>query len=234
MSLFIIVRKSCEHLSSGIFRNILQHTSYPKTVNKCVQNRSFFTFFKRTKLRDIKINDNIPDEYKLIYRSTLERYLILGQVATTLTAFTAGVMLVAKLNQESVQLEDSERHERMKPLYNKARPVDNEIYVYFTVLVGIILSIQVISGKAPVRIYNYPRREEYVMIFNGTLPFTKRKLVCKAGEVFHIPQNSYMPWKESLYEIYRKQEIILMEDSFKRPADLHVMMGIQRGEEKQN
>ncbi|CAH0547496.1 unnamed protein product [Brassicogethes aeneus] len=216
MYLTQIIRVPCRLLS-----NLTSSKLAP--FKQISQRRTFFNFFKKPRIEELKLKDNIPDEYNLIYKSTMNNYLVIAQYVGGISTIAVGFMVLKTLYKPAVL-----PNQDIPSLYTKARPIDNEVYVYFAVLTGIILVIQLLVSKVPIRIYNYPKRKEYVFVFNGNTPLKSKKVYCKTGEVYPAFHNSFMPWKECNYEIKNKQEIIIVEENFQRPADLYIMMGVQR------
>ncbi|XP_018565100.1 uncharacterized protein LOC108906350 [Anoplophora glabripennis] len=192
-----------------------------KSKSFYVPKRNFYRLFRRETKEQLKIKDEVPDQYTLIYRSTMDRYILYAQIITTFTALIAIVTTIVKHDFSNPQLDFSEF--RTHP-----REVDNEIYVYMTAFITIVVILQVMISRLPIRIYNLPQQKKYIFVFHGNYPFSKRKLVCKIGDVVPLPETGVLPWKDGRYLIKNEQKLILVDRYFRRPADLYIMLGVQR------
>lgn len=182
------------------------------------QKRNFFGFWRRPSIDELKIKDNVPASYKLIYKNRMENYLLLVQFVTTITASALALKIIysggfnifpARIGDKT--LEDS----------------DSLILVTFFILA--VVALQVLLVQLPVRIYNFPQARKYHLVFYGNVPFTKRIVTCTAGELIQFSEGSISyAWKRDRYLLKDKMKIIyLFEHYFQRPADLAIMMGLQ-------
>lgn len=192
-----------------------------KNKFSCASKRNFYTFFRRETKEQLKVKDDVPDQYNLIYRSTMDRYILFAQIITTVTAFIATVTTIITYDFSNSQLDFSN-------FKSHPREVEGEIYVYMTAFIAIVVILQVMISRLPIRIYNLPQQKKYIFIFYGNYPFTKRKVVCKIGDVFPLSTTGILPWKEGRYLINNEQKVILVDKYFRRPADLYIMLGVQR------
>nr|CAH7752092.1 unnamed protein product [Callosobruchus chinensis] len=177
--------------------------------------RSLFRFVKRPKKEELKIKDNIPDQYKLIYRNPMHRYIWFAQVITSATAVIVGLVTIIKT--DFVRYEDA----------FQTPEISGEAIVYMASFIAVLVVLQLMIHRIPIRIYYLPQQKNYIMIFFGSHPFTSRRVICKAGDVVQLPIATLVPWKESSFEIKNKQKVILFDEYFRRPGDLHVLLGIQ-------
>ncbi|CAH1986380.1 unnamed protein product [Acanthoscelides obtectus] len=177
--------------------------------------RSLFSLFRRPKKEELKIKDNVPDEYMLIYRNRMDRYLMYTQLITSASA--AFIVIYTTIKVDYLTRGDT----------SQLPVVSTEAYFYMAAFVTAIVILQIMMYRTPLRIYYLPQQKKYTMIFYGSYPFSYRRVFCKGGEVVKLPVTGVSPWKECMYEIKNKQKIILLDDYFRRPGDLFVLMGEQ-------
>lgn len=75
--------------------------------------------------------------------------------------------------------------------------------------------------RYPLRIYR--RDDDYVAVFEGFVPFLRRKLPFARGQVEPMPPKGIMPWKDNRYT-FNGVRTILVENYFKTPAELNRMI----------
>lgn len=193
---------------------------YPRLLNMR-ENRfiSFKSMLKKPDAKKLKMQDNIPEHYQLIYRNTMYRYLYFAQILTTTTVV---IVVLTLFMDGEIGTQINFENWKMKP-----KSFDSDALVFLSAFLVINTLLQVMINKMPIRIYNYPKRNHYIMVFYGNLPFTKARLSCKVNEIMKLEETGILPWKDSRYEIAEKRSIILMENFFRRPADLNIMLGYQ-------
>nr|CAI5838004.1 unnamed protein product [Callosobruchus analis] len=211
--------------SIRLFSNIMKPSSssflWHPTQNFTIR-RSLFRFFKRPKKEELKIKDNIPDHYKLIYRNAMQRYIWFSQVITSTSAVIVGVSTIIKT--DFVKYEDA----------SLMTQISGEMFVYMATFITVLVVLQLMIHRIPIRIYYLPQQKKYIMIFFGGHPLSSRRVVCKAGDVVQLPVTGLLPWKECSFEIKNKQKVILFDNYFRRPGDLHVLLGIQEDPDADN
>lgn len=197
----------------------------PKLTSKCNNNqRQFFNWFQKPSETQLKQRDRIAPEYKLIYNTTLDRYLVIGQIVTVAISSILGFIFIFKgdITAPMMRLE-------------KEKIVDNEMYLYVTVLVICIFVIQRVISKVPVRIYKSPQSKQYVFVIRGLAPFTRKYLTCRSNGLRKVEDiSSIIPWKNDTYTLMKGNEektVVLMDYYFKRPADLNILLGYQKEDE---
>lgn len=193
----------------------------PKKRN-FVFHRTFFQFFKKPSVNTLKEMDGIPPEYILIYRNAMDKYVLSAQIVSTLSAIIVCAVVLFHSQWEF------ELNTQKWRLDSQPTPGESEGFIYASVFVTLCVLLHLVVAKMPIRIYNYPRRQKYVFIFYGTLPTTKKRLVCKINEIIKLEENGLLPWKDSRYEIVQKQKIIMLEHFFRKPSDLNIMLGYEK------
>lgn len=183
-----------------------------------------YGLFKKPSTKTVKKLDCISDDYNLIYRNTMYRYLLVAQILSSLS--TAVIVIFALSN-----FSGSSRSE-----FNEVIPfyTDNEILFYVTCFITLTAIVQVMIAKLPLRIYNCPQNQKYKFVFYGVLPFKTKQTVCKVNEVIKLEESGFMPWRDSKYELLNKREIILFEHCFRKPVDLNIMLGYQKQPDNYN
>lgn len=194
-------------------------------TSKCNSNqRQFFNWFQKQSETQLKQSDKIAPEYKLIYNTTLDKYLIMGQIVTlTISGLLAFIVMF--------------KGDSIKPFMNleKENIKDNESFIYMTVLVICIFVLQRLIAKVPVRIYKSPQTKLYVFVVHGFTPFSRKYLTCKANGLIKVEDLApIIPWKNSTYKLMKGNEektVVLMDYYFKRPAELNILLGYQKEDE---
>lgn len=191
--------------------------------------RYFFKMFRNATERDLKIKDNVPVEYNLIYRNTMTKYIYATQFVT---CFTAGIACLAFMFNSDIETYDM----RYSQWSSKTKTVENEEYVFIFAFIFVVALMQVCISRLPLRIYKVPSTNEtkYLLICPGNLPLSGVRVNFSQGELNHVRESGILPWKENRYLIKADNEvkrIILIDHYFRRPADLNIMLGEQRDPE---
>lgn len=224
-NLYILQRTSTANIYCNGKRIISLNPNLIEHQN--VRHKSLFGLFRQRSSEHFKRKDNIPDGYQLIYRNTMQNYLLSAQLISTILAGFAGGALILR--------EESDKFE-LGPAAFREQPgtVQNEMYIYMTFFVGFCVVMQYFVQRVPLRIYNYPRQNDYILIFYGALPGTTKRLTCKANEVIKLNKSSIlMPWTESSYQIKDQCRVIMIENFFRTPADLSILLGNQKHPENE-
>lgn len=233
MSVILICRKFLEvnlkpKLSTVINRLKFHTNSYSKIQilknrnPRFLSKRCFTKWFKKTKQAELKIIDNIPDSYELIYRSTLERYIFYTQLGTSITTVIIVLTVILLYGSPKSELTFYGNTEH-KP---SSDVEDIHLYVAFF-FTGVVL-LQLLISRLPLRIYYLSQQKKYIFIFPSNLPFQSKRLLCKIGEVEKLPLTGILPWKDARFKIKNEHMAIMVEENFKTPADLYIMLGVQR------
>ncbi|XP_060519365.1 uncharacterized protein LOC132697765 [Cylas formicarius] len=192
--------------------------------NLPVIKRNFFNLFRKPSKNQLRLKDKVPDGYELIYRNIADRYIFLCQLVNGVTILVVGVVTMLDLDQ--AQKLQFNPNDQLKVAHKQTA---KEIVVYISVFIVIYVILQLLVSQVPVRVYCCPKSQKYLSIFYGNLPFTMRRLQFQVGDVKQASNNFMkLPWTEYQYEIKDQQKIILLEQYFRRPADLFIMLGTQR------
>lgn len=209
--------------SSTIFRyGICCSKVLPKSQGVTfLQKRNFFGFLKKPSIEELKIKDEVPDYYKLIYKNKMSNYLLLAQLTTSTSAVIVALVFMFTYNKET---------QKSTQLGNTYLESD-DVFIYFAVFATFVALLQILLSKTPIRIYNYPQKKKYVLVYYGNFPFTQKTATCKAGQLIELPENNFFP-SQYLVDVERHpHKIYLIEHWFHRPADLYIMLGVQRDPE---
>ena len=182
------------------------HTNY--NPNRCMS--IFSKLFEPKSERKLKIFDDVPDHYELVYNILMRKFLLPAQyVLPFMTAFCVSLLFVTPPAQPS-----------MEPF------IEHEYYLmYVFATVAFTAGLHYIIQQFPVRIYRDPQRGSYVFVLYGFLPHTYKTLRCKAGEVKKLDESSYALMHRYIYTIRDSKRILLLENHFKRPIDMDIMLG---------
>ncbi|EFA12317.1 hypothetical protein TcasGA2_TC004218 [Tribolium castaneum] len=207
------------HLRVSLVR--LHVLSRPPRYSPPTGGRSLYLWTKPSQ-RDLKIADDIPDTYDLIYRNTMGRYVLGAQIITLLAG--GAVLLGYALLSEYEHFEGEVT--KWSPT---SRATDDQEVIYAAFFVLFAISIQTMIRRVPIRIYKVPQTPKYISINYG--PFGKQRFSFKRGEVFHGKETGFLPWKENRYVVQTKKvkrNLIMLETYFRKPADMNIMLGEQK------
>lgn len=226
--LYTMFTKSMNSRGIYLFKtsNLLISTTKIKTPQKTnrqwifFREKSFFRFAKDT-ISKIKEKDNVPEAFQLIYRNRMSNYLLAAQIISTVGA---GIICLALITSNEIQNVELKKGQWQK----KADQVSKEVYVFLTVFLGVCVLLQLHISRMPLRVYNHPKQDEYIMIFYAALPTITKRITYRATEVSKQPSSAIIPWKDSTYKVKNKGRIILLENFFRTPADLNIMLGYQK------
>lgn len=222
--------RTCRIISNKLkhSQNIYKGLCHERTIlqNKGVitfgtsQKRTFYGFWRKPSIDELKIKDKVPANYKLIYRNKIDHYLLLIQIITSTTASIVGLKLI---------FSDGLNFKAFPEKLNDKTFEESDTLILLTFFIATVVVLQVLLVQLPVRIYNFPQAKKYNLVFYGNIPFTQRTVTCKAGELTDFSARGLlMPWKNDRYLLKDKMKTIyLFEHYFHRPADLYIMMGLQ-------
>ncbi|GLV45798.1 uncharacterized protein CBL_02818 [Carabus blaptoides fortunei] len=179
-----------------------------------------FQSLRKPNIEKLKLNDNIPKQYELVYRCTMSSYLYAAQISATIGALF--VVIVAIFNYDStnkfeINLSGIDLHNIMQSEY--------QLIVFSAAFVLLNIAVMVLVSKFPVRIYFNAEGKKYIGVVHGKIPKTKNILEFNAGDVKHTPKNGVLPWNEYYYKIKNGQTIIMLDHYFRKPDDMNIMLG---------
>lgn len=192
-----------------------------KIIYNQQNSRNLFRFKKAT-AEHLKIKDNVPDQYNLIYRNTMDKYLVTAQIISTSCALFLVLILLYI---------DSPKEKFRPKKKDQPKHIENETQIFTAFLICFCVTLQAVISKLPIRIYNLPQQDKYLFVFYRSLPLATRNLTCVREEVIKLEETGILPWKDSRYELKNKQNVILLEPYFRRPADLNILLGYQKNDE---
>lgn len=200
-----------------------------KTTNyQSHSSRTFFGFLRKPNAEEFKIRDNVAEDFKLIYRNKLDRYLYVVNISILFTAIAVvGVMVIEQESSNKVISYFNEEKKEMKA-------TRDDLLLFATAFSGIAMLTNLLVQMLPIRIYYRPLQKQYIYIFQAIMPNSIKKLKCNIGQVVKLPARGLLPWRDQYYRIETenvKRTTILLDNYFRRPGDLHVMLGIQKDPE---
>ncbi|XP_057672183.1 uncharacterized protein LOC130903851 [Diorhabda carinulata] len=204
------------HTFNGSKLPILKTNSHSNT-----SKRGFFKILRKPTKEDLKMLDDIPDHFKLIHRNTMERYILYTQIGTCLSIVIVVIFCMFSIKSSTKELKFLGQQKHVP------RSTQNELEIYLAIFVALVVILQLIILKMPLRIYYCCKQKKYILIFPTNLPFTYSRMTCEVGDLEKLPLQGILPWKDARFRI-KDRNIILIDDHFRRPADLSVMMGIQK------
>lgn len=226
--------KLCNHLLRTSLNQIkLQRTLTPiiryhiftksKITSKC-DKRSIYDWFRKPSESEYRFKDKIAPDYKLVYNTTMDKYLLLGQLVTGILGGTLGVAAVLTGDVKFP-----------KPNEPQQLEMNGEFILYATALIVCVVAIQRIIAKVPIRIYKSEITKQYVFVKRGVLPFSKKYFTCTANQLRKVEGGTpIIPWNDNTYKLVQKHDeriMVLLEHCFKRPADLNILLGYQKEDE---
>ncbi|XP_066139466.1 uncharacterized protein [Euwallacea fornicatus] len=245
MSLICTCRRFTIHefLRRSTLNTLKFHAVNSKPQSKCLlgkipivnkpQNRTYFWFFKRRTNREVRLVDNPPEDYELIYRYTFDNMMLSFQHLSLYTAVILGVSYLLKGRQIGVPAEGAKNKNTEKYEKNALGNVmliaeDSDSIVFLTGYILLFCIFHVIMMRMPVRIYSHPTHKKYLMCFYGSMPNQLKKVPIKAGKLIRKPGTFNLLFKNDMYENKETMEkYILYEHHFKWPADLYILLGEQ-------
>ncbi|KAJ8922146.1 hypothetical protein NQ315_004081 [Exocentrus adspersus] len=222
---FALKRSNLQILKANIYNkyNSKVEPLFRSPIRFSVPKRNFFQYFRRAKAtpEELKIKDNVPDQYALIYRCKMERYLLYTQVVTVVCATVVSLCLI-------IRYDFSDIHYDYSDWKTPHRQVKNEYFVYLGSLITLVVFLQIVVSRLPVRIYNLAQQKKYILVFYGNLPFSTKRAICNVGDIVPLPEIEVLPWGQDRYMLKNKRNLIIFEQYFRKPADLYIMLGVQK------
>ncbi|EAT34236.1 AAEL013495-PA [Aedes aegypti] len=160
--------------------------------------------------------DNVPEEYRIIYRAPMEYYLSACNLATTFSfAAVAGITAYGYLH---------DYHTMSVPFeidYGSLTVNENDLIIFLGFFFLANVMIRVMVNRYVLRIYR--NEDDYIAIFEGRFPFTRRELRFKRGNVVPVPEGGIVPWQDARFKINDKN-VLLLESHFRTPSELNNML----------
>ncbi|XP_017774712.1 PREDICTED: uncharacterized protein LOC108561341 [Nicrophorus vespilloides] len=199
--------------------NILSRLRNIKSGPVCMQlrSKSYFKLFQKPSEEKYRAIDGMPQSYTLIYRNMLEKYLRIGQFASTFSLLSIGALVIYK------QKDLADAKINMSFWEESPKAIKNEMSLYVVALMVIAVGLQLASAKMPLRIYRC--KEKYIFVSYTNIPLNITKYSEVSSNISKLPADGIVPWKNSLYEVGNKSRIILVENYFRTPAELNEMLG---------
>lgn len=197
----------------------------PKLTSKS-NHRHFSIWFKKPSEAELKLSDKIAPEYKLVYNTTIDKYLVAGQIVTIVCGGILGLLVIYSGDPNFTVLDKK---------LQEPQSENTELLIYLTALFLCIFAVQRLTVKVPIRIYKSAKTKQYVFVSRGFTPFSKKYFTCGANQLRKVEDTSLIvPWKDCTYELVQGNDVrtlILMDYYFKRPAELNILLGYQKEDE---
>lgn len=186
--------------------------------------RTFFWIFRKQTKREIRIKDQPPDFYQLIYRNGVDHYFLVGQYCAFFMSITVTLAAVYK-SEKWVNLS-----EHPSGPYEESSPeaVDsNEMLLWVSAFLFLVCLFYFYLSRMPMRIYYYPKKQKYLFCFYGPVPNQIKKQSIIVGDLQPIADKGFTPWSSQMYLHKSGQRLLMFENYFRHPADLYIMLGWQ-------
>lgn len=195
---------------------------------KITQNRTYFWIFKKRTNRELRLVDKPPESCELIYRCTMDNMFYafqhLGFYAASVLCL--GVLFQAQ-NIENFPLEEQDEPE-MTERGHVAISTENQTHLMLGAFFFAYCIIVWFMTRVPVRIYYHPGTGKYWMYLYKALPSKVKIVKVGPGELKESTGVVFNLWKYDMYEHTKSGEsCLLLEQYFKYPGDLYVMLGQQ-------
>ncbi|KAL1381019.1 hypothetical protein pipiens_013768 [Culex pipiens pipiens] len=102
---------------------------------------------------------------------------------------------------------------------------ENDLMVFLGFFLFANVVIRLMVNRYTLRVYR--NNEKYIAVFEGYLPFTRRHIQFKGGEVSAVPEGGILPWQDARYKINDKP-VLLLDGNFRTPSELNAMMKHER------
>lgn len=165
----------------------------------------------------IRIRDNIPVNYSLIYRAPM---LVLCKLAYPLGLLSA-IVLPTYVYVNLIFLQTPLATDDLGPLAFLRGDYDLIFFTLSSVAVG--CSILLFVFKYPFRIFHRPSTNEYIAVLSSVTPFKTKNLHFTSASKVSPESIPLDVFKHSVFKLDSKK-VLLIEDCFKRPFDLEMML----------
>ncbi|XP_062708168.1 uncharacterized protein LOC109408578 [Aedes albopictus] len=163
-----------------------------------------------------RARDNVPEAFRLIYRAPMEYYLSACNLVTSFSfAAVSGITVYGYLH---------DFHTMSVPFefdYGSLTANESDLLIFLGFFFLANVAIRMVVNRYVLRIYRDD--EDYLAVFEGYLPFTRRHLRFKKGNVEPVPEGGIIPWQDARYKI-NDNNVLLLESYFRTPAELYNML----------
>ncbi|XP_072399753.1 uncharacterized protein [Diabrotica undecimpunctata] len=232
MSIILVCRRVLNNYKRSNILNIVNGSKLHsngsflyKNNASLISKRSFFNLFRKPTREKLFILDNVPDHFELIHRNRMERYILVSRLGTCITATIVFILIIFKYGSPKNQMEFIGTRTDVQ------RSTQNEFEIYLAIFIGIVVMLQLMITQMPLRIYYSSPLKKYIMVTPSHLPFDNKRLNFTIGQLQKLPMSGILPWRDARYRIKYENDqksLILLEDHFRKPADLWIMLGVQR------
>ncbi|XP_058460868.1 uncharacterized protein LOC131436261 isoform X2 [Malaya genurostris] len=202
--------------------SVRAQTSYINAISSLISFRPITsssvlqTGLRSRKEERYRNKDKVPIDYRIIYRAPMEYYLSACSFITSFS-FVAFGGITAYAYSHDYHTMPVPFNIEYGPL--TANEQDLLLFLGFFLLANV--AIRIIVNRYPLRIYR--NNGNYLAIFEGTLPFTRKSMKFIKGDVSQVPEGGILPWQDARYTINKKQ-VLLFDNHFRTPSELNAMM----------
>ncbi|XP_049829625.1 uncharacterized protein LOC126268137 [Schistocerca gregaria] len=162
----------------------------------------------------IRKQDKLSSDYTLIYRAPMINYVKVAQGLCTGPPLVFCGLLTANYFSDFLFAE-------VKDSYFGLTLDQSDMMIFLVSYFLFNVVLYSFISRYALRIYSN-KDHVYKTIFQGLLPWNTKELSFKKGDIVRKPSLYFLPWKDSQYSIGKKK-VILLEQYFRRPVDLHDM-----------
>ncbi|XP_065074173.1 uncharacterized protein LOC135698200 [Ochlerotatus camptorhynchus] len=160
--------------------------------------------------------DKVPEEYRIIYRAPMEYYLSACNFVTSFSfAAISGITAYGYLHNYHTMSVPFELD------YGSLTANENDLLIFLGFFFIANIAIRIMVNRYVLRVYRSD--EDYIAIFEGHLPFTRKQFSFKKGSVESVPEGGIVPWQDARYMINEKP-VLLLDSYFRTPSELFNML----------
>lgn len=198
------------------------------TETRTQPKRNYFWIFKKRTNNELRLVDNPPESCELVYRCTMDNMFYsfqhLGFYAAAILCL--GVLIESN-NMENYPVTEQDEPE-MTSSGHVAISTENQTHFMIAAFFFAYCIVVWFMTRVPVRIYYHPGTGQYWMYLLKALPSKVKVIKVGPGELKESTGTIFNLWKYDMYEHTQSGDsCLLLEEYFKYPADLYVMLGLQ-------
>ncbi|XP_062544361.1 uncharacterized protein LOC134211485 [Armigeres subalbatus] len=160
--------------------------------------------------------DKVPEDYRIIYRAPMEHYLSACSLVTSFSFAAISVFAAYGYMHDYHTLSVPFEIDFQQLTANET---DLLIFLGFFFAVNVLIRIMV--NRYVLRIYR--NEDDYLAVFEGNLPFSRKQLKYKKGTVEPVPEGGIVPWQDARYKINDKS-VLIIDGYFRTPSELYNML----------
>lgn len=203
---------------AAVLREFIQNLCFSSS-GKNVARLPRLALAKTHLTEKLRVLDGIPEGFQIVYRAPMSNYVLALSMGSAITVSLLSAIGIYVLSN-SLTLDDLTQATtfgtRTVVSTNKY-----ELVIFMLSFIGFNAAIGMMIHRYPLRIFR--KADEYIAIFEGHIPFRRRRLAFQKGQVEPIPPTGVLPWRENRFSINGSRSI-LFEQYFRTPSELHRMI----------